>query len=223
MDLEGFCLRIDYRFTDLELLRRALTHRSYSTAHYERLEFLGDSVVNCVVALELFNRFSHLAEGDLSRLRANIVNQSSLASAAQQFDFGGELRLGEGELKSGGARRPSILADSVEAVIGAAFLDGGFAAARKVVRALLGSVLDTIDPSTSGKDPKTLLQEYLQGRKFALPQYTVVATHGEAHEQQFQVECAIPELGIRSLGEGASRRSAEQEAARQAYELTTRA
>lgn len=223
MDLEGFCLRIDYRFTDLELLRRALTHRSYSATHYERLEFLGDSVVNCVVALELFNRFSHLSEGDLSRLRANIVNQTSLASAAQQFGFGGELRLGEGELKSGGARRPSILADSVEAVIGAAFLDGGFEAARKVVRALLGGVLDTIDPLTSGKDPKTLLQEYLQGRKFALPQYTVVATHGEAHEQQFQVECAIPELGIRSLGEGASRRSAEQEAARQAYELTTRA
>ncbi len=223
MDLEGFCLRIDYRFTDLELLRRALTHRSYSTTHYERLEFLGDSVVNCVVALELFNRFSRLTEGDLSRLRANIVNQSSLASAAQQFDFGEQLRLGEGELKSGGARRPSILADSVEAVIGAAFLDGGFEAARKVVRALLGSVLDTIDPSTSGKDPKTLLQEYLQGRKLALPQYTVVATHGEAHEQHFQVECAIPELGIRSLGEGASRRSAEQEAARQAYELTTRA
>mgnify|MGYP001286482235 FL=1 len=222
MDLEGFCLRIDYRFTDLELLRRALTHRSYSTTHYERLEFLGDSVVNCVVALELFNRFSRLPEGDLSRLRANIVNQSSLASAAQQFDFGEQLRLGEGELKSGGARRPSILADSVEAVVGAAFLDGGFEAARKVVRALLGGVLDTIDPSTSGKDPKTLLQEYVQGRKLALPQYTVVATLGEAHEQHFQVECAIPELGIRSLGEGASRRSAEQEAARQAYELTTR-
>ncbi len=222
MDLEDFCLRIDYRFTDLELLRRALTHRSYSTNHYERLEFLGDSVVNCVVALELFNRFSRLAEGDLSRLRANIVNQSSLASAAQQFEFGERLRLGEGELKSGGARRPSILADAVEAVIGAAFLDGGFEAARKVVRVLLGGVLDTIDPSTSGKDPKTLLQEYLQGRKLALPQYTVVATHGEAHEQQFQVECAIPELGIRSLGEGASRRSAEQEAARQAYELTAR-
>jgi ribonuclease III len=223
MDIEEFCLRIDYRFTDLELLRRALTHRSYSATHYERLEFLGDSVVNCVVALELFNRFSRLAEGDLSRLRANIVNQSSLAGAAQQFGFGELLRLGEGELKSGGARRPSILADAVEAVIGAAFLDGGFEAARKVVRVLLGGVLDTIDPSTSGKDPKTLLQEYLQGRKLALPQYTVVATHGEAHEQQFQVECAIPELGIRSLGEGASRRSAEQEAARQAYELTARA
>ena len=223
MDLEGFCLRIGYRFTDLELLRRALTHRSYGTSHNERVEFLGDGVVNCVVALELFERFPRLDEGELSRLRANIVNQSSLAAAAQQFAFGELLRLGEGELKSGGARRPSILADSAEAVIGAVFLDGGFEAARQVVRALLGNVLDTIDPATSGKDPKTLLQELLQARKLALPQYAVIATRGEAHEQQFQVECAIPELGIRSLGEGASRRSAEQQAARQAYELATRA
>jgi len=222
MDLDGFCLRIGYRFTDPELLRRALTHRSYSSTHNERLEFLGDSVVNCVVALELFGRFPLLTEGELSRLRANIVNQQSLAAAAQQFAFGEQLRLGEGELKSGGARRPSILADSAEAVIGAAFLDGGFEASRKVVRALLGRVLDTIDPATSGKDPKTLLQEHLQARKLALPQYAVVATRGEAHEQHFQVECAIPELGIRSLGEGATRRSAEQEAARQAYELATR-
>jgi len=223
MDLEGFCLRIGYRFTDLELLRRALTHRSFGTSHNERVEFLGDGVVNCVVALELFERFPRLDEGELSRLRANIVNQASLAAAAQQFAFGELLRLGEGELKSGGARRPSILADSAEAVIGAVFLDGGFEAARQVVRTLLGNVLDTIDPATSGKDPKTLLQELLQARKLALPQYAVVATRGEAHEQQFQVECAIPELGIRSLGEGASRRSAEQQAARQAYELATRA
>jgi len=223
MDLEGFCLRIGYQFTDLELLRRALTHRSFGTSHNERVEFLGDGVVNCVVALELFERFPRLDEGELSRLRANIVNQASLAAAAQQFAFGELLRLGEGELKSGGARRPSILADSAEAVIGAVFLDGGFEAARQVVRTLLGNVLDTIDPATSGKDPKTLLQELLQARKLALPQYAVVATRGEAHEQQFQVECAIPELGIRSLGEGASRRSAEQQAARQAYELATRA
>lgn len=223
MDLEGFCLRIGYRFTDPELLRRALTHRSYTTAHNERLEFLGDSVVNCVVALELYEKFPRLAEGELSRLRANIVNQPSLAAVAQQFAFGEQLRLGEGELKSGGARRPSILADAVEAVIGAVFLDGGFEPARKVVRTLLANALDTIDPATSGKDPKTLLQEYLQARRLALPQYAVVATRGEAHDQQFQVECAIPELGIRSLGEGASRRGAEQEAARQAYELATRA
>jgi ribonuclease-3 len=223
MDLEGFCRRIGYRFTDIELLRRALTHRSYGASHNERLEFLGDSVLNCVVALELYEKFPQLPEGELSRLRANIVNQQSLAASAQQFAFGNELYLGEGELRSGGARRPSILADSAEAVIGAVFLDGGFEAARAATRKLLGELLDTIDPATSGKDPKTLLQEYLQQHKFALPQYAVVATRGEAHEQQFQVECVIPDLGIRSQGEGASRRSAEQEAARQAYELATRA
>jgi len=222
MDLEGFCLRIGYRFNDLELLRRALTHRSHGAAHNERLEFLGDSVLNCVVAFELYSRFPRLSEGDLSRLRANVVNQQSLAGVARRFDFGGALLLGEGELKSGGARRPSILADSVEAVIGAVFLDGGFEAARKAASGLLDGVLDTIDPATTGKDPKTLLQEYLMQRKLALPQYSVIATRGEAHEQQFQVECAVPGLGIRSLGEGSSRRSAEQEAARQAYELAVR-
>lgn len=223
MDLEDFRLKIGYRFNDIELLRRALTHRSYGAAHNERLEFLGDSVVNCVVALELYGRFPRLDEGELSRLRANIVNQPSLAAAAQRLGFGEHLLLGEGELRSGGARRPSMLADAVEAVVGAVFLDGGFEAARAVVRALLGDMLDTIDPVTSGKDPKTLLQEYLQARRRPLPQYAVVATRGEAHEQHFQVECVIAELGIRSLGEGASRRSAEQEAARQAYELATRA
>jgi len=222
MDLEAFGLSIGYRFTDLELLRRALTHRSYGASHNERLEFLGDSVLNCAVALELFARFPELSEGELSRLRANIVNQQSLAAAAQQLAVGERLRLGEGELKSGGARRPSMLADAVEAIIGAVFLDGGFEAARGTVRAVLGGMIDTIDPATSGKDPKTLLQEYLQARKLALPQYAVVATRGEAHEQQFEVECAIPGLGIRSVGEGTSRRSAEQEAARHAYELATR-
>ena len=223
MDLEDFCQTIGYRFHDIELLRRALTHRSYGAAHNERLEFLGDSVLNCVVALELYARFPQLTEGELSRLRANIVNQPSLATVALKAGFGEQLRLGEGELKSGGARRPSMLADSVEAVIGAVFLDGGFESARAAVRSLFGEVLDTIDPATTGKDPKTLLQEYLQARKRPLPQYSVVATRGEAHEQQFQVECVIAELGIRSLGEGASRRSAEQEAARQAYELATHA
>jgi ribonuclease-3 len=218
-----FDLGIGHRFSDPELLRRALTHRSHGPAHNERLEYLGDSVLNCVVALELYHKFPSLPEGELSRLRANLVNQQSLAAIAQQFALGARLRLGEGELKSGGARRPSILADAVEAVVGAAFLDGGFSAAREVVRVLFGATLDGIDPTVSGKDPKTLLQEYLQGRRFALPQYSVVATRGEAHEQQFQVECVVPELGIRTVGEGASRRSAEQEAARQAHELATHA
>ena len=219
MDLEAFALAIGHRFAQPELLRRALTHRSHSTSNNERLEFLGDSVVNCAVALELYHKFPRLTEGELSRLRANLVNQQSLAAVARRFDFGEYLLLGEGEVKSGGARRHSILADAVEAVVGAAFLDQGFEAARRVVRALLGEAIDAIDPALSGKDPKTLLQELLQGRRMALPQYVVIATRGEAHEQLFEVECLVPELNIRSLGAGTSRRSAEQEAARQAYAL----
>jgi len=221
MDIEAFALAIGHRYAQPELLRRALTHRSHGASNNERLEFLGDSVVNCAVALELYHKFPHLSEGELSRLRANLVNQQSLAEVARRFDFGAQLMLGEGEVKSGGARRPSMLADAVEAVIGAAFLDAGFEAARQVVRTLLGSAIDAIDPAISGKDPKTLLQELLQGRRMALPQYAVVATRGEAHEQLFEVECVVPELNIRSLGAGTSRRSAEQEAARHAYELAT--
>jgi ribonuclease-3 len=219
MDIEAFALSIGHRYARPELLRRALTHRSHGASNNERVEFLGDSVVNCAVALELYHKFPDLTEGELSRLRANLVNQQSLASVARRFDFGAQLLLGEGEVKSGGARRPSILADAVEAVIGAVFLDAGFEAARRVVRTLLGDAIDAIDPASSGKDPKTLLQEHLQGRRMALPQYAVVATRGEAHEQLFEVECVVPELNIRSLGAGTSRRSAEQEAARQAYEL----
>jgi ribonuclease III len=219
MDIEAFALSIGHRYAQPELLRRALTHRSHGASNNERVEFLGDSVVNCAVALELYHKFPDLSEGELSRLRANLVNQQSLASVARRFDFGAQLLLGEGEVKSGGSRRPSILADAVEAVIGAVFLDAGFEAARRVVRTLLGDAIDAIDPASSGKDPKTLLQEHLQGRRMALPQYAVVATRGEAHEQLFEVECVVPELNIRSLGAGTSRRSAEQEAARQAYEL----
>jgi ribonuclease-3 len=219
MDIEAFALAIGHRYAQPELLRRALTHRSHGASNNERVEFLGDSVVNCVVALELYHKFPRLSEGELSRLRANLVNQQSLAAVARRFDFGAQLLLGEGELKSGGGRRPSILADAVEAVIGAAFLDAGFEAARRVVRTLLGEAIDAIDPAISGKDPKTLLQEHLQGRRLALPQYAVIATRGEAHEQLFEVECVVPELNIRALGAGTSRRSAEQEAARQAYEL----
>ena len=222
MDLEGFCRSIGHRFNDPDLLRRALTHRSHSTAHNERLEYLGDSVVNCVIALELYQKFPQLTEGELSRLRASLVNQQSLSVVGRQFGLGEQILLGEGEIKSGGFQRPSILGDAVEAVIGAAFLDGGFDAARRVVRILFADALAAVDPQTIGKDPKTLLQEYLQGRRMALPQYTVVATRGEAHEHVFEVECVIPALDIRSLGEGSSRRNAEQNAARQAYELAIR-
>ena len=222
MGPEDFGLSIGHRFSDPELLRRALTHRSYSALHNERLEYLGDSVLNCAVALELFHRFPQLTEGELSRLRANLVNQQSLTTVAQQFGFGERMRLGEGEIRSGGLQRPSILADAVEAVVGAVFLDAGFDAAASVVRLLFGKALAAVDPQSVGKDPKTLLQEYLQSRRLGLPRYGVVATRGEAHRHVFQVECVIPELNIRSMGEGASRRSAEQNAARRAYELATR-
>lgn len=211
--------RLGYQFTHPGLLRQALTHRSHSTPHNERLEFLGDGVLNCVIASLLYERFPHLPEGDLSRLRANLVNQDTLSHIAAALDLGGELLMGEGELKSGGFRRPSILADSLEAVVGAIFLDGGFERAAMAIRGIYAPLLEELDPERLGKDPKTLLQEYLQGRRLPLPQYNVVHVRGEAHEQQFQVECVIPELDIRTPGEGQSRRSAEQSAARRAYEL----
>lgn len=210
-----------YTFADPGLLRQALTHRSFGTPHNERLEFLGDAVLNCVIAALLFERFKDLPEGELSRLRANLVNQQSLFELAQEIDLGEQLKLGEGEVKSGGARRPSILADAMEALIGAVFLDGGFAASRTVVANVFAQRLHIADPQAIGKDAKTQLQEYLQARRIALPQYSVVATAGEAHEQNFRVECAIPELKVRTHGEGASRRAAEQVAARRAYDSIT--
>lgn len=221
MDLERFSASLGYRFRNPDLLLRALTHRSHSAAHNERLEFLGDSVVNCAVALALYRKFPGLTEGDLSRLRASLVSQPSLAAIANANGFGAYLRLGEGELKSGGARRPSMLADAVEAVLGAALLDGGFDAADMIVQTLFSEALTSIDPVTTGKDAKTLLQEYMQSRRLPLPRYAVIAVRGEAHEQMFQVECDIPELGIRCEGSGTSRRSAEQEAARAAYRQAT--
>ena len=218
MDLDGFELAIGYRFNQPALLARALTHRSYGAEHNERLEFLGDSVVNCAVALELYRKFPGLAEGELSRLRASLVSQPSLAEIAAAGGFGSRLRLGEGELKSGGAKRPSMLADALEAVIGAAFLDGGFDAAHGIVARLFSDALHKIDPQTSGKDAKTLLQEFLQSRRMALPRYSVIAVRGEAHEQLFEVECEVKELDIRCRGTGVSRRSAEQQAARAVYD-----
>ncbi|AVJ26805.1 MAG: ribonuclease III [Achromobacter sp.] len=210
--------RLDHHFGDAALLEQALTHRSHGARHNERLEFLGDSVLNFVVAAMLFERYSKIDEGDLSRLRANLVKQASLADIAQRLELSQYLRLGEGELKSGGFRRPSILADTVEAIFGAVFLDAGFEAARRVIVRQYQPVLASVDPKTLGKDAKTLLQEFLQGRKLALPLYTVVATHGAAHSQQFEVECAIPALDIKVMAPGASRRAAEQSAAKLALE-----
>ena len=222
MDLEGLSRSIGHRFGDPDLLLRALTHRSYGTGHNERLEFLGDSVVNCAVALQLYRKFPELTEGELSRLRASLVSQPSLAAIGKAAGLGAHLRLGEGELKTGGSRRPSMLADAVEAVIGAAFLDGGFDAAYGVVEALFRDALQSIDPLTTRKDAKTLLQEHLQGKRMPLPHYSVVATRGEAHEQIFEVACEIAQLEICARGEGSSRRSAEQEAAQKAYEQAIR-
>lgn len=218
MDIKALQTSLGHDFTSKTLLEQALTHRSHSGVHNERLEFLGDSVLNCVVASLLYDRFGKIDEGDLSRLRANLVKQQSLYEIAQRLELSQYLRLGEGELKSGGFRRPSILADTVEALFGAIFLDAGFDVARKVIAKLYMPVLVTVDPKTLGKDAKTLLQEYLQGRKIALPVYTVVATHGAAHSQEFEVECAVPKLSIQVLGTGASRRAAEQSAAKKALE-----
>jgi ribonuclease-3 len=221
--LPHLAARLGHQFRQPSLLRQALTHRSHGGINNERLEFLGDSVLNCVVASLLYNNFPKLPEGDLSRLRSHLVKESTLSELATALDIGSCLLLGEGELKSGGWRRPSVLADALEAIIGAIFLDGGFAAAAATVTQLYQSQLTDLDPQRLGKDPKTLLQEYLQGRKLALPQYTVLATQGEAHCQTFRVECSIPALGINTQGEGGSRRAAEQLAAQAAYEVASHA
>ena len=218
MDLTLLQNRLGHTFKEAALLQQALTHRSHSVVHNERLEFLGDSILNCVVASLLFDRYSKIDEGDLSRLRANLVKQQSLYEIAQRLDLSQFLRLGEGELKSGGFRRPSILADTLEALFGAIFLDAGFDAARDVIRALYIPILDSVDPKTLGKDAKTLLQEYLQSKKIALPQYNVVATHGAAHNQEFEIECLVPKLDIQVFGTGGSRRAGEQAAAKLALE-----
>jgi ribonuclease-3 len=210
---------IAHDFRNASLLAQALTHRSRGSANNERLEFLGDSVLNCVIAHELYKRYPKLAEGDLSRLRAHLVKEPTLGEIARTLNLGEFLRLGEGELKSGGWRRPSVLADALEAIIGAVFIDGGFAAAEALVLRLYSPLLEGLDPRAIGKDAKSLLQEYLQGKKADLPEYQVVATEGEAHCQTFRVECLIPRLDIRTEGEGTSRRAAEQQAAQLAYDI----
>ncbi len=217
MNRDELCNQIGHVFTQAQLLQRALTHRSYSAAHNERLEFLGDSILNCVVAKHLYDIYPELPEGDLSRLRSNLVNQQTLFVLAQQLGLGELLLLGEGERKSAGFRRPSILADTMEALFGAVFLDAGFAAAEQVVLRLYVPFIAQADAQTLGKDYKTLLQEYLQGKRLALPKYAVIATQGEAHAQLFQVECQIEQLNLITCGEGSSRRTAEQVAAEAAY------
>jgi ribonuclease III len=209
---------LGYQFKTSALLTQALTHRSFSGINNERLEFLGDSVLNFIIAHQLYLRFPKLPEGDLSRLRAQLVKESTLAEIAFSLNLGDALKLGEGELKSAGWRRPSILADALEALIGAVYSDAGFADTETVVLKLYAEKLENIDPKLIDKDAKSQLQEYLQGRKIDLPDYNVLSIEGEAHAQTFKMECAIKKLNITSVGEGTSRRVAEQQAAQLALE-----
>lgn len=208
--------RLGHQFADPKLLRTALTHRSFGSPNNERLEFLGDGILDCVIAAALYRRFADLPEGDLSRLRANLVRQDTLHQLALQLHIGAALRLGEGELKSGGAQRPSILADALEALFGAIYLDAGFDAAATVVLKLYAPLLETLSPGKVRKDAKTGLQEWLQGRKKSLPRYVLIEASGAAHEQSFAVACEIDDPPLRTLGKGSSRRIAEQNAAEQA-------
>jgi ribonuclease-3 len=205
--------RLQHDFSNAALLTQALTHRSFSADHYERLEFLGDSVLNLAVSDLLYTRLGNLPEGDLSRVRANLVKQDTLHQLAVGLGLPDVMRLGEGEVRSGGHKRPSILADTLEAIIGAVYLDGGFSAAQALVQRLYKDVEINAGMDAIGKDAKTELQEWLQGRKMKLPLYKVVATIGAAHKQSFDVECEIPELRLSERGIGGSRRSGEQAAA----------
>ncbi|QEL65132.1 ribonuclease III [Oryzomicrobium terrae] len=204
---------LGHTFTDQGLLQAALTHRSYGTPHNERLEFIGDGLLNSIVALQLYQRFPHLPEGDLSRLRANLVRQDTLHQLALKLDLGRYLLLGEGELKSGGHQRPSILADALEALFGATYLDAGFEAVVGVVTTLFAPLIAAIDPAKPMKDPKTRLQEWLQARRKPLPTYVMSGTEGDAHVQEFIVACEIQACNLTTQGRGTSRRAAEQQAA----------
>lgn len=204
---------LGYECRDVALLEAALTHRSAGGPHNERLEFLGDAVLNCVVAMLVFREFGAADEGDLSRFRSSLVSGEALAVVAAEVGLGDQLRLGSGELKSGGFRRKSILADTLEAVFGAIYLDGGFDAAAAAIERLIVPRLDRLPSAAELKDPKTRLQEALQARGLPLPSYLVESVSGEAHSQVFQVSCAVDVLGLKTQASGASRRRAEQAAA----------
>ena len=207
---------LGYEFRDPDLLRRALTHRSAGSPHNERFEFLGDSLLNLIVAEALFQRWRSVDEGVLTRARAQLVRGSTLAQIAREFDLGKHLVLGPGEMKSGGHRRESILADALEAIIAAIHLDAGFERCREVVLGWFGQRLDELPVAKLGKDAKTRLQEWLQGRGYKRPDYALTATEGEDHNRVFQVACSVPEFDIVVDGSGSSRRAAEQQAAKRA-------
>jgi ribonuclease-3 len=212
------CRRLGYSFTDPALLQRALTHRSRSGENYERLEFLGDSLLSFLIADELYRRFPGLSEGALTRLRASLVKEQSLAQLARGLELGRCLELGGGELKSGGHDRDSILADALEAIFGAVYQDGGLEAARAVIGTLYRPMIEAVDPQAILKDPKTSLQEYTQKHMLTTPTYNMLEITGEPHHQHFLVECKVPGLERAVRGEGSSRRHAEQQAAARALE-----
>ena len=211
--------RAGHRFAQPGLLERAVTHRSYSAHHNERLEFLGDAVLNLAVSQLLFDRFAESDEGDLTRVRAHLVREESLHRVALELGLPEVLKLSEGEARGGGAQRASILADAVEAIIGAVHLDAGFDAALALVRRWFGELIVHSDVEQWGKDPKTELQERLQARRLPVPAYRIRATRGQAHAQTFEVECAVPAFALVAVAEGRSKRAAEQEAARRMLSL----
>jgi ribonuclease-3 len=211
--IERLQCKLGHVFADQALLAQALTHRSFGQPNNERFEFLGDSVLNCAMSMALFKCFPGLREGELSRVRSSLVCQDALARVAVSLDLGSCLRLGEGELRSGGAQRPSILADALEALIAAVCLDAGFEAARALVDRLFEPLLSEVDPAAPGKDPKTALQEWLQARKVALPTYSMIRVLGDAHAQEFEVACEVPKFSVRTIARGSSRRAAEQRSA----------
>ncbi|MGE3921136.1 MAG: ribonuclease III [Gammaproteobacteria bacterium] len=213
MKLANLTKKLKYEFQDLQLLQAALTHRSVPGYNNERLEFLGDSILNCIIASALFKQFPEAKEGELSRLRANLVKGETLAQLAQEFELNRYLRLGVGELRSGGAKRESTLADALEAIIGAIYLESGFSVIETLVLNWFDSRFKALSISANLKDPKTQLQEYLQARKHALPTYKMITVKGEAHAQTFYMECSIPKLKLSAQGQGSTRRKAEQEAA----------
>ena len=212
--LDALQRQLGLQFVDPGLLALAVTHRSYDVEHNERLEFLGDAVLSLAVSSLLYEHFSGCDEGDLTRVRAHLVREDSLHKVALRHGFPEVLRLSEGEARGGGAQRASILADALEAVIGATFVDGGFPAAKALVGRLFGDVINSTDIAAWSKDAKTELQEWLQARRLQVPDYRISATRGQAHAQTFEVECEVPVLGLKHTGEGRSRRLAEQEAAR---------
>jgi len=210
--------RLGLEFSDPALFARALTHRSHGSANNERLEYLGDAVLTFVVAEMLYRGFPEASEGELSRYRASLVSGEALAAIASSLGLGEHLRLGEGELKSGGQRRATILADALEAVFGAVYLDQGLEAARRVAQRLFQAPIAALPSAAELKDPKTRLQEWLQGRGHPLPAYTVLEVSGEPHDQRFRVRCEVPDLALEAVADGSSRRKAEQEAAQRILE-----